>query len=299
MVKQVRQERAIRTRNALIESAAALFARHGYEVVSLSTISARAGVSNGALHFHFPSKTALAEAVGAAAAQRFGRIIAGEVLPAQRGGVPERGGLPERGGVPERGGLAERGGVPERGGSPRHEGAPVYGGSSRYEGAPERGALPRRIEAPRRWDVPRRDEAASKQGAASRQNSALQTLIDTSHALLRGLGHDAVLRAGFALGDGAGAVGRGEDLYRRWQEWVAETLARAEREGLLARGLAVRDAVTAVVGATIGFAVLGGHEGQWLSRTTLTRFWTLLLPRLATPTALEGLMASGRLPETR
>ncbi|GDY85150.1 hypothetical protein SAVCW2_43490 [Streptomyces avermitilis] len=147
--------------------------------------------------------------------------------------------------------------------------------------------------------MPRRDEAASKQGAASRQNSALQTLIDTSHALLRGLGHDAVLRAGFALGDGAEAVGRGEDLYRRWQEWVTEVLARAEREGLLARDLAVRDAVTAVVGATIGFAVLGGHEGQWLSRTTLTRFWTLLLPRLATPTALEGLMASGRPPETR
>ncbi|MFJ8506875.1 TetR family transcriptional regulator [Streptomyces avermitilis] len=281
MVKQVRQERAIRTRNALIESAAALFARHGYEVVSLSTISARAGVSNGALHFHFPSKAALAEAVGVAAAQRFGRIIAGEELPAQRGGVPERGVVPERGGLP------------------RTEGAPAYGVSSRYEGAPERGALPRRVEAPRRWDVPRRDEAASKQGAASRQNSALQTLIDTSHALLRGLGHDAVLRAGFALGDGAGAVGRGEDLYRSWQEWVAEVLARAEREGLLARGLAVRDAVTAVVGATIGFAVLGGHEGQWLSRTTLTRFWTLLLPRLATPTALEGLMASGRPPETR
>ncbi|MGH4033328.1 ScbR family autoregulator-binding transcription factor [Actinomycetota bacterium Odt1-20B] len=77
-----RQERAVRTRNALIESAAELFDRDGFEVASLATISARAGVSNGALHFHFSSKAALADAVGSAAAERLGRIVAQETKDA-------------------------------------------------------------------------------------------------------------------------------------------------------------------------------------------------------------------------
>ncbi|MFI0811939.1 ScbR family autoregulator-binding transcription factor [Streptomyces echinatus] len=64
------QERAVRTRNTLIESAAELFDRDGYDVATLSTISARAGVSSGALHFHFTNKATLADAVGQAAALR-------------------------------------------------------------------------------------------------------------------------------------------------------------------------------------------------------------------------------------
>ncbi|MFD0367786.1 ScbR family autoregulator-binding transcription factor [Streptomyces sp. NPDC059071] len=79
-----KQERAIRTRNALVESAAALFDRDGFEVASLATISARAGVSSGALHFHFPSKVALADAVVAAAGDRLVRITRErEALPLQ------------------------------------------------------------------------------------------------------------------------------------------------------------------------------------------------------------------------
>ncbi|MEV5972517.1 ScbR family autoregulator-binding transcription factor [Streptomyces sp. NPDC051921] len=79
-----KQERAIRTRNALVESAAALFDREGFEVASLATISARAGVSSGALHFHFPSKAALADAVVAAAGDRLVRITRErEALPLQ------------------------------------------------------------------------------------------------------------------------------------------------------------------------------------------------------------------------
>jgi AcrR family transcriptional regulator len=80
------QERAVRTRNALIESAAELFCKDGFDVVSLSTISTRAGVSNGALHFHFASKAALASAVWEAAAQRLRRIT----LRAGRGARPPR-----------------------------------------------------------------------------------------------------------------------------------------------------------------------------------------------------------------
>ncbi|MFJ9829256.1 TetR family transcriptional regulator [Streptomyces sp. NPDC101160] len=79
-----KQERAIRTRNALVESAAALFDRDGFEVASLATISARAGVSSGALHFHFPSKAELADAVVAAAGERLVRITRErEALPLQ------------------------------------------------------------------------------------------------------------------------------------------------------------------------------------------------------------------------
>ncbi|MFD8122980.1 ScbR family autoregulator-binding transcription factor [Streptomyces albidoflavus] len=59
----VKQERAVRTRQALIRAAAEVFAEQGFVRASISSISLRAGVSNGALHFHFENKAALAEAV--------------------------------------------------------------------------------------------------------------------------------------------------------------------------------------------------------------------------------------------
>lgn len=203
-----KQERAVRTRNALIESAAELFGREGYEVVSLAAISARAGVSNGALHFHFPSKAALATGVREAAARRFDRIISAERPPPQLGG-------------------------------------------------------------------------------------SLQALVDTSHALLQGLGRDVILRAGFDLADGVEAAGRGEDLYERWHAWVEDAVVRTAREGLLS-DVAPRDLAATVVGATVGFAALGGHDVRWLSRITLTRFWALLLPRVASASAQRVVTASGR-----
>ncbi|MEU9130490.1 ScbR family autoregulator-binding transcription factor [Kitasatospora sp. NPDC048540] len=58
-----KQERAVRTRSRLVLSAAEAFDRQGFAVASLTAISRSAGVSNGALHFHFESKEALAVAV--------------------------------------------------------------------------------------------------------------------------------------------------------------------------------------------------------------------------------------------
>ncbi|MFE3070387.1 ScbR family autoregulator-binding transcription factor [Streptomyces sp. NPDC059247] len=58
-----RQERAALTREALIRAAAAEFERQGYASATLSAISAEAGVSPGALHFHFENKAAVAAAV--------------------------------------------------------------------------------------------------------------------------------------------------------------------------------------------------------------------------------------------
>ncbi|WP_405567379.1 TetR/AcrR family transcriptional regulator [Streptomyces sp. NBC_01167] len=197
------QERAVRTRNALIVSAAELFDRDGFEVASLSMISARAGVSSGALHFHFSSKAALADAVGQEAAQRL------EMITRQRG------------------------------------------------------------------------------------DGGLQVLIDATHALVRALDRDAVLRAGFGLSDRAEHDQVGAGLRRVWQEWVEGVLVRAEGEGVLAGGPSVRDAVTAVVAVTAGLETLGRQDASWLSQTPLTRFWGLLLPRLAAASCLETLVASG------
>jgi AcrR family transcriptional regulator len=59
----VRQERAEITRKALIRAAAECFDRNGYERASLQRISAAAGVSKGALSFHFSAKEELAGAV--------------------------------------------------------------------------------------------------------------------------------------------------------------------------------------------------------------------------------------------
>ncbi|MFF3847826.1 ScbR family autoregulator-binding transcription factor [Streptomyces sp. NPDC002328] len=71
----VKQERAARTRQALIRAGAQTFAQEGFAPSSLSRISARAGVSNGALHFHFESKKALALAVEAQALHTVRQIV--------------------------------------------------------------------------------------------------------------------------------------------------------------------------------------------------------------------------------
>lgn len=71
----VKQERAVRTRKALLGAAADGFSREGYAPASLLDISRQAGVTSGALHFHFPTKAALASAVMAAAAQRLREVV--------------------------------------------------------------------------------------------------------------------------------------------------------------------------------------------------------------------------------
>ncbi|MFE3265638.1 TetR family transcriptional regulator [Streptomyces sp. NPDC059215] len=81
MVKQVR---AARTRQALVRAAAEVFADDGYALASLPAISRRAGVSTGALHFHFPSKDLLAREVEAAATVSLQRLAARQDVPAAR-----------------------------------------------------------------------------------------------------------------------------------------------------------------------------------------------------------------------
>ncbi|WP_030950135.1 ScbR family autoregulator-binding transcription factor [Streptomyces sp. NRRL S-646] len=57
------QERAVRTRRAVLEAAAAVFAERGYAAATIGEILTRAQVTKGALYFHFDSKAALAQGV--------------------------------------------------------------------------------------------------------------------------------------------------------------------------------------------------------------------------------------------
>ncbi|MFF7357279.1 MULTISPECIES: ScbR family autoregulator-binding transcription factor [Streptomyces] len=192
----VKQERALRTRNALIAAAAEDFSRLGYSPSSLLSISRHAGVTSGALHFHFPTKVALASAVMAAASQRLHQIV-------------------ER--------CEKR--IPPGG--------------------------------------------------------ALQLLVDAGHELVQQLREDAVLRAGFDLeGDPGCPRGVGE-VRRHWHQWVQATLQCAEEAGQLRPGVSVEQVASAVFVCTVGIQMLGRRDTQWVSRRTLSRFWYLVLPRIA------------------
>jgi AcrR family transcriptional regulator len=60
MVKQVRAQV---TRDTIVDGAAQVFGRRGYGLASIADIAEAAGVTKGALYFHFPSKDELARAV--------------------------------------------------------------------------------------------------------------------------------------------------------------------------------------------------------------------------------------------
>lgn len=77
----VRQDRAKATREAIINGAAAVFEEHGYGTASLTQVSEAAGVTKGALYFHFKSKDDLARAV--IEEQHRIAVAAGESIPAE------------------------------------------------------------------------------------------------------------------------------------------------------------------------------------------------------------------------
>lgn len=198
------QQRAVRTREALIRAVAEIVAQEGFAATSLTGISKRAGVSNGALHFHFVSKGALVEALEEAALRRL-RVV-----------------------------------------------------------------LEVSADAP----------------------SRLQHLVDVTHALARELTSDVVLRAGFVLCGDVAWVPE-VDLRVHWLRWVGELVRDAGAAAELRPGAEPEGIVTAVVGATVGFEVLGARDAGWLAPRTVARFWELLLPSLAAPDLLATLEAAG------
>jgi AcrR family transcriptional regulator len=75
----VRQERAIRTRGAIVSAAAQVFDEVGYEAATISGILKRSGVTKGALYFHFTSKEELAQEVLASQLQAVPEVQEGEL----------------------------------------------------------------------------------------------------------------------------------------------------------------------------------------------------------------------------
>lgn len=60
--KVVKQDRSVRTRQTILSAAARVFEERGYQMATISEILTAAGVTKGALYFHFPSKEDLARA---------------------------------------------------------------------------------------------------------------------------------------------------------------------------------------------------------------------------------------------
>ncbi|MDJ1134974.1 ScbR family autoregulator-binding transcription factor [Streptomyces iconiensis] len=71
------QERSERTRRRLVEAAAEMIDRFGYPQANLGDISRAAGVTKGALYFHFPSKAELALAVQQRGCRQLDDMITG------------------------------------------------------------------------------------------------------------------------------------------------------------------------------------------------------------------------------
>jgi AcrR family transcriptional regulator len=78
----VKQDRAWRTHEKLLDASAQEFVRHGYAGANLQRIAVKTGMTKGALYAHFPSKAALAAALTATFDQEWHRlfgIIHGEI----------------------------------------------------------------------------------------------------------------------------------------------------------------------------------------------------------------------------
>lgn len=59
----LKQERAVRTRGQVLDAAAEAFATKGFPAVTVLDVAELAGVTKGAVYFHFANKEALAESV--------------------------------------------------------------------------------------------------------------------------------------------------------------------------------------------------------------------------------------------
>ncbi|MFD0547759.1 ScbR family autoregulator-binding transcription factor [Streptomyces rectiviolaceus] len=196
----------MRTRRALVSAAADGFSREGYGPASLLDISRHAGVTSGALHFHFPTKAALASAVMTAAAQRLHEVV-------------------------------------------------------------------------------ERCETRMRSG------DALQLLVDAGHELTRQLREDVVLRAGFDLDGDPGCPKDIGEVRHLWHLWISATLEKADKAGELRREMPAVQVASIVFACTVGFQMLGRRDPTWVSRRVQTRFWSLMLPRIAV--SRQGLRAAG------
>ncbi|HET9382027.1 MAG TPA: ScbR family autoregulator-binding transcription factor [Streptomyces sp.] len=61
--RELKQERAVQTRERILAAAGAAFAARGYPAVTIFDVAQRAGMTKGAVYFHYENKDALALAV--------------------------------------------------------------------------------------------------------------------------------------------------------------------------------------------------------------------------------------------
>ena len=64
---RISKEKAYENRNQIVETAAALFRRHGFDGVGIADLMKEAGFTHGGFYNHFRSKDELAAAAAAAA----------------------------------------------------------------------------------------------------------------------------------------------------------------------------------------------------------------------------------------
>ncbi|MEU8760000.1 ScbR family autoregulator-binding transcription factor [Streptomyces sp. NPDC048659] len=74
VTKELKQERAVRTRERVLASAASAFAAKGYPAVTILDVAQSAGMTKGAVYFHYENKDALAVAVTELFNRRIGEI---------------------------------------------------------------------------------------------------------------------------------------------------------------------------------------------------------------------------------
>ncbi|MFE0727472.1 ScbR family autoregulator-binding transcription factor [Streptomyces antibioticus] len=79
-MRQLKQQRAVETREAILHAAAAVFDELGYAGASINRILERSGTTAGALYFHFGSKETLARAVMQAQSETIVPLLTSEGL---------------------------------------------------------------------------------------------------------------------------------------------------------------------------------------------------------------------------
>lgn len=80
-----KQERAMKTRAAILDAAAAEFDAHGYDGARLDRIVERTGATKGAVYFHFPSKIAIARALREENPENWSALVAEVMSTGLRG----------------------------------------------------------------------------------------------------------------------------------------------------------------------------------------------------------------------
>ncbi|MEU6980939.1 ScbR family autoregulator-binding transcription factor [Streptomyces sp. NPDC046371] len=124
----------------------------------------------------------------------------------------------------------------------------------------------------------------------------LQLLVDTSHALAQRVAGDLVLRAGFGLAHDPGWQG-GASPWQHWREWVRGVLRLARRQGSLAPGVDLDDAVSAITAVMAGVEGLERDPARARPAQSVTPFWRLVLPQLASDAVRGRIEAAGGRPD--